>query len=138
MLQCVSVCCSVLQCVAVLQSVAECCSVLQCVAVCYSASAGVTCSVCIQGGVWNTARFSRNMWLFSRKIRLFSETELAFMTVYKAFVAHLSAPAAKTGRSKGESVNIWLRMYTYTATNIWQIYGEIGLCLPIVSPFCLN
>jgi len=36
-LQCVEVCCSVLQCVAVLlQCVAVCCSVLQCVAVCYS------------------------------------------------------------------------------------------------------
>ena len=40
MLQCVAVCCSVLQCVAVLcnvlQCVAVCCSVLQCVAACYS------------------------------------------------------------------------------------------------------
>jgi len=35
-LQCVAVCCSMLQCVAVRSVVAECCSVLQCVAVCCS------------------------------------------------------------------------------------------------------
>ena len=45
-LQCVAVCCSVLQCV--LQRVAVCCSVLQCVAVCCSVLQCdiLCCSVC--------------------------------------------------------------------------------------------
>ena len=61
LLQCVAVCCSVLQCVvrrerqlALLQGVAVCCNVLECVAVCCRVLQGVAgcCSVLQSVAVW--------------------------------------------------------------------------------------
>jgi len=51
-LQCVAVCCNVLQFCSVLQCAAVCCSVLQCVAMCYSGSSAmstVAIKSCIDG-----------------------------------------------------------------------------------------